>query len=182
MNMILKIKKIEESGYRTAMLALSKNKKQSVENMPALALKLRNKAGSHSKFLRFMQVSFEIECPLHWDLEFQTYKIGTNCSSSSAMHTLIKELTHGNSIDDMFEKPIKDSKIRELRNYAFDNDIVSLKQDIPGSFMYSLVWQSNYAVLRNIISDRTGHRLPHWKVFIDEILKQVDHPEYLTCT
>ena len=37
----------------------------------------------------------------------------------------------------------------------------------------------NYENLRNIIAQRTGHRLKLWQVFIDQVLEQVEHPELL---
>jgi hypothetical protein len=37
----------------------------------------------------------------------------------------------------------------------------------------------NYGVLRNMIAQRTGHRLKWWGFFINEITAQVQHPEYL---
>jgi hypothetical protein len=37
----------------------------------------------------------------------------------------------------------------------------------------------NYEVLRNIILQRKNHRLPHWNIFITNVLDQVKHPELL---
>lgn len=47
------------------------------------------KAGTeHRKFLRMIHVQMDIEAPLYWWKEFETYKIGTVANSCSTMHKI----------------------------------------------------------------------------------------------
>ena len=47
------------------------------------------KAGTeHRKFLRMLHVQMDIEAPLYWWKEFETYKIGTVSNSCSTMHKI----------------------------------------------------------------------------------------------
>lgn len=48
-----------------------------------------NKAGSeHAKFMRMIQVWLDVEAPLYWFKQFETYKVGTTSNSCSTMHKL----------------------------------------------------------------------------------------------
>ena len=53
------------------------------------------KAGAeHRKFLRMLHVQMDIEAPLYWWKEFDTYKVGTVANSCSTMHKIAaKEFT-----------------------------------------------------------------------------------------
>lgn len=42
----------------------------------------------HRKFLRQILVSVDIEAPLYWWKEFDTYKVGTTANSTSTMHRI----------------------------------------------------------------------------------------------
>lgn len=47
------------------------------------------KAGAeHRKFLRMLHVQMDIEAPLYWWKEFDTYKVGTVANSCSTMHKI----------------------------------------------------------------------------------------------
>lgn len=47
------------------------------------------KAGTeHRKFLRMLHVQMDIEAPLYWWKEFDTYKVGTVANSCSTMHKI----------------------------------------------------------------------------------------------
>ena len=59
------------------------------------------------------------------------------------------------------------------------SDIHRLKMNLPEGFLQRRVICTNYKVLRNIIGQREGHRLKLWQTFIDEVLAQAEHPEYL---
>ena len=58
-------------------------------------------------------------------------------------------------------------------------DITLLKLALPEGFLQRRLVCTNYKVLRNIIAQRTGHRLKFWQQFIDDVIAQVDHPELL---
>ncbi len=89
---MLTVVKTEEAGYQSAMIGLAKSKKQPVENMPALAVKLAPKGLGHNKFLEAMVVWLDVRAPRYWWQEADTYRISTK-QSESTMHTLVRELS-----------------------------------------------------------------------------------------
>lgn len=130
---------------------------------------------SHSKFMRQIFVSVDIEAPLYYWSEMDTYKVGTVANSCSTMHKLA-------SIDitiDCFE-PAKDGyesafikeqviphlkKLQDLYNETKDiNYFRELKGCLPSSWLQKRTWTANYEVLRNIIKQRRNHRLREWSV------------------
>jgi len=133
----------------------------------------------HDKFLRQIILWAEINAPRYWWSEFDTYKVGTVAQSESTMHTLMKkQLT-----SDDFRGGLSDAFLEEVNKemgYARDsNDLVWAKGHLPESYLQRRVVSMNYAVLRCIIGQRAGHKLPEWKMFIDEIYNQARHPELL---
>lgn len=55
------------------------------KNDKALARKLIDAGPSHRKFMRQIFVSMDIEAPLYWWKEFDTYKVGTTANSCSTI-------------------------------------------------------------------------------------------------
>ena len=131
----------------------------------------------HNKFLRQIELWVDIEASRAWWSEFDTYKVGTVANSESTMHTLAKrgplpedfeEGTHWKVIDAFIDVWLQAK-----------GDINTLKMNLPEGFLQRRMVTLNYGVLRNIIAQRTGHRLKWWAFFINEITAQVQHPEYL---
>ena len=58
------------------------------ENDLKLAKQLANAGSDHRKFLRQIFVSVDINAPLYWWKEFDTYKVGTVANSCSTMHKI----------------------------------------------------------------------------------------------
>lgn len=59
-----------------------------------LMKKLFDAGSDHRKFLRMITVSMDINAPLYWWKEFDTYKVGTVANSCSTMHKIAeKEFT-----------------------------------------------------------------------------------------
>ena len=64
------------------------------ENDAKLAKKLCVSGSDHRKFIRQILVSIDINAPLYWWKEFDTYKVGTVANSCSTMHKIAdKEFT-----------------------------------------------------------------------------------------
>lgn len=53
------------------------------------------------------------------------------------------------------------------------------KSTLLEGFIQRRIVSLNYKVMRNIIQQRYNHRLPHWKMFIDCVLEQVEQPKLL---
>src|SRR5690606_36840625 len=75
------------------------------ENDLVRAKKLCKAGSDHRKFLRQIFVSVDINAPLYWWKEFDTYKVGTVANSTSTMHKIhsqefnIKQFSHDNMTD-----------------------------------------------------------------------------------
>ena len=76
----------------------------------ALMKKLVKAGTDHSKFMRMINVTFDITAPLYWWKEFDTYKVGTVRNSCSTMHKVTsKEFT----LDDFSHEQLTDSAIEQ---------------------------------------------------------------------
>ena len=58
------------------------------QNDLELMEKLIKSGTEHRKFLRMLHVQMDIEAPLYWWKEFDTYKVGTVANSCSTMHKI----------------------------------------------------------------------------------------------
>ena len=145
------------------------------KKMEEVAIKLANKDGGHNKFLRQISVWLDITAPMYWWKEFDTYKVATTAQSESTMHTLLK-----NPItQECFEHPITEATIGRLEGLRLAKDFYKLVNELPQGWLQRRIVSCNYAVLRNIIEQRRGHKLPEWRVFIDSVIDGVDSPVFL---
>lgn len=60
-----------------------------------------------------------------------------------------------------------------------EEKLVFAKRMLPEAFMQRRIWNINYKTLRNIYLQRNGHRLPHWNVFLEQVIEQLKHPEFI---
>lgn len=103
---------------------------------------LVKRGDEHSKVIRGLIVYAEIDAPVYWWCEMETYRAGhERLSSQSTMH-----------ID-----------ARGLNGDA----LVELKRNIPMGKVLKKIDFFSYQCLRNIVKQRTNHRLPEWTTFID---------------
>ena len=144
------------------------------------------KAGSpNDKFLRQIFVSVDITAPLYWWKEMDTYKVGTVANSTSTMHKLAStpitldcfEMDDFSNVYAENEKELYENWndiIRLLERYrCIYNDTKDIRywkeliRLLPESWLQTRTWTANYAVLRNIIHWRKGHKLSEWAAFIE---------------
>jgi hypothetical protein len=158
-----------------------------------IALKLCEKDGGHNKFLESIDVWLDVKVPRYVWQEMDTYRLTTK-QSASTMHTLIKELERyvivaGQMSDtelmeemyhnEMFEEgSLENTEVKGLIAYVHD-ELWRLKSMLPEGFLQRRIWKVSYMNLRNIIRQRRNHRLPHWKMFIEQVLERVTYPELL---
>lgn len=149
------------------------------ENDMKLMKTLFNAGTEHRKYDRMIQVWMDIEAPLYWWKEFDTYKIGTVANSCSTMHKIhAKEFTLNDfSIEhlneDVIEKPFKTiidclNFFREL--YIKNNDKDDwwqMIQLLPSSYNQKRTVMMNYEVIARIIEQRSHHKLDEWHQLID---------------
>ena len=139
------------------------------------------KAGSdHRKFMRMIVVYTDIEAPLYWWKEYDTYKVGTVANSCSTMHKIhARDLT----LDDFSHDKLNEYNRAILKVYidtinADRQRFVETKdkdswyqmiQMLPSSYNQKRTVELNYEVLRNMYHSRKTHKLDEWHTFCDWI-------------
>lgn len=79
--------------------------------------------------------------------------------------------------DAVFEFARKISKMNKIACPI--EQLIFVKGILTENYLQRRIVSLNYKVMRNIIQQRYNHRLPHWKMFIDCILEQVEKPKLL---
>jgi len=152
-----------------------------------LAKKLILSGDSHSKCMRMATVWLDLTMPRYWWSEADQCKVGFVTMSESTAHRLLGNLKAGKvDIESNFE--YTDSS-KDAIQWMLEEMIVQanegatteeLKQMLPESFLQRRIVCTNYQTLRHIYFDRRNHRLPIWHKFLDELLKQLPFPEFVT--
>ena len=188
----MKVKVLEEAGHDNALRGMAYSYKDRALDPDSWWEGQREKANKrapllapmgdgHNKFIRQITLWLDIEAPRCWWSEFDTYKIGTVADSESTMHTLGKR----SPTPEDFEEDTPEYIIEAFQAYhhhwkdADGKNIAKLKCALPEGYLQRRIVTMNYEVLRNIIVQRTKHRLRYWDMFIDAAKAQVEHPEYL---
>ena len=151
-----------------------------VENDLSLARRLAVAGSDHRKFLRQIIVSMDIDAPLYWWKEFDTYKVGTVANSCSTMHKIqAKEFSRADfSIDRLDEGALRvmDSVIAYLEEERVKYNETKDKQHwhnmiqmLPSSFNQMRTVSMNYEVLINIYYARRHHKLAEWHTLCEAI-------------
>ena len=187
----MKVKILEEAGHENALRGMAYSYKDralvpaewwqgQIEKANKRAPLLAPMGNGHNKFLRQITLWVDIEAPRCWWSEFDTYKVGTVADSESTMHTLSKRVPTKEDFEED-TPPVMVQAFQEVWKHLKENgmDIAVLKNSLPEGYLQRRMVTVNYEVLRNIIAQRRGHRLKYWDVWIDAILEQVEHPEYL---
>ena len=172
----MEVKVLREAGYNEAMLGLSLSYRTDVNRMPKVARRLAYKGGSHAKFLESICVWLDITAPRYWWQQFDTYRVGMTKQSESTMHTILeRKLT----VKD-FSRPIPIQTLDRLNGLMRDGLFAQLKVELPEGFRQRRIICTNYQTIRRIINQRKTHRLCEWHDFIDQLVPQLEHPEWLS--
>lgn len=180
---------LKEEGHELALKGMAYSFKDRAEDVDEWwedkkgraeqrAPKLAPMEGGHNKFLESIVLWIDIEASRAFWSEFDTYRVGTTKQSESTMHTLSKRAPA--AFD--FEEGTDPRVIEVFKEVWAESkgDVNTLKMNLPEGFLQRRIVCTNYKVLRNIIAQREKHRLKWWPMFVEEIRKQVAHPEYLT--
>ena len=150
------------------------------ENDLSLAVRLCKSGSDHRKFVRMIFVSVDINAPLYWWKEYDTYKVGTVANSCSTMHKIHSKPF---SLDDMStdrmdeaSKAVMQSVVDRLEalrleyNETKDKSLwYSMIQLLPSSYNQMRTCTLNYETLINIYHARRSHKLDEWHVFCEWI-------------
>ncbi len=149
---------LEIAGLGAALLALrlpfgkdmrshirQKGKIVDVDKDDAKLLSTLVKRGDeHAKVLRGVMVWCEINAPLYFWKEMDTYRIGAErLSSESSMHIECRGLP--------------------------EEELVEMQETMQMGHMQKRVWMFSYQTLRRIYFQRRNHRLPQWRRFCEWI-------------
>ena len=132
----------------------------------------------HAKHLRLCMVWVEIEAPLYWWKEFDTYRMGVEKLSCSTMHTITKS----KFTKEMFTDEVDTAIINWLeveRGFFLSAETEQQKriywrriiENLPSGFIQRRTVMLSYAALRQICKQRKGHRLSEWEDFRDWAFK-----------
>ena len=160
------------------------------ENDLSLMKKLTAAGNDHGKFLRMINVTVDVEAPLYWWKEFDTYKVGTVANSCSTMHKIqAKEFTLEDFSTDHLSQTnliIMKMVVDALNNARLDflsqkdkRDWWQMIQLLPSSYNQKRTVQLNYAVLKNIYHARRNHKLDEWHTFC-HFIESLPHSELIT--
>ena len=154
---------------------------------------LANAGDDHGKFLRMINVTFDLLAPLYFYKEWDTYKIGTVANSTSTMHKIhAKEFT----MDDFSHENLDTVTACMLRGVigtleanrkaflALDGEEAkqawwNMIQLLPSSYNQKRTVQLNYAVLKNMYRSRRFHKLNEWRDFCD-FIRTLPYSELIT--
>lgn len=125
------------------------------ENDYSLLKSLVKRGDEHAKVLRGVVVWCEINAPLYFWKEMDTYRIGAErLSSESSMHIEGRGLS--------------------------EDELIEMQETMPCSHMQKRVWMFSYQTLRRIYFQRRNHRLPQWRMFCDWIKTLPFAEEFIT--
>lgn len=154
-----------------------------------LMLKLSKAGTDHAKFMRYINVTLDINAPLYWWKEFDTYKVGTVANSCSTMHKIHeKEFTMEDfstehlSLHSLVVLEVILITLNQYRNEYLKTKSKPMKEEskrgelmkkywwqmiqlLPSSYNQKRTIQLNYQVLKNIYHARKNHKLDEWVEF-----------------
>lgn len=181
----MKTSVILEAGYEQAALGFSLSYNTSIERSKVVMPKYAFGVPGEGKFMESMVIWVYVQAPRFFWQEGDTYRIATK-QSESTMHTLIKRnLTQSDFEYNILSRYLEylNRRIVLMRNetnrarkrYLF----LRLKNDLPEGFLQWRVWMFSYKTLQNMWYQRKNHRLPQWQVFLECVLGEIEHPEFI---
>lgn len=150
---VRRIAGIEESlaDMRLPFHATAQNIIEVTENDLHLAARLILAGDDHAKALRGIMVWFRLKMQVGWMIEFETYRHGVEClSTSSTMHTELRDM--------------KGAGLVEHKQRALPTQVY-----VRGVMM-------SYQALRHIYVARKTHRHPDWQIFC----RAIEHLPYFS--
>lgn len=177
----MKVNVIGEFGYEQAMLGISLSWASNVERSKEIAPNLAHKQGGHNKFLEMIYLWVDVTLPRGVWQEADTYRLSTK-QSASTMHTITKRSLTQQDFERPIFQPTLDHINFLIKKYSETKDkqiFLDLKNELPEGFLQRRIWCFSYKTFQNIYHQRINHKLPYWKIFLETVLKQIEHPEFI---
>ncbi len=141
-----------------------------------LAKRLCRSGSDHRKFIRMIFVCVDINAPIYWWKEYDTYKVATVANSTSTMHKIHSKPF---SLDDFSHDHLTDESLAQLESLIGYLEQVRLKyaetkdkaywydmiQLLPSSYNQLRTCTLDYETLTNIYHARKDHKLEEWHTF-----------------
>lgn len=167
------------------------------ENDLTLMTNLAKTGDDHGKVLRYIDVTMDVDAPLYWWKEADTYRVGVaphptdiELNSCSTMHKIhVKSF----ELDDFSHEHMRTMSLNQLKDtirvlniyrhkYLDTKDKMywwQLIQLLPTTYNQRRTMKLNYAVLRNMYHARKHHKLDEWHVFC-EWIESLPYSEVIT--
>jgi hypothetical protein len=182
----MKVLVLREAGYEEAVLGFSLSYNTTIERTKEIISRYAYGIPGENKFLESIQLWLDVTAPRFWWQEADTYRVGSSKQSESTMHTICKRELE----QDDFEFDIPDDILYEvnylIRQYKEETEslpkhslFVAIKNSLPEGFLQRRIWNINYKVLQNIYVQRYNHKLPQWKMFLNSLIAQIEHSEFI---
>lgn len=155
-----------------------------------LSMKLCQAGSDYRKHIRLIDVWAEIQAPLYWWKQFDTYRMGIDKVSESTMDTLTKKpiviadfestpelnnlLLDVDNADDSTT-----SLLDDLNNLREGGDFETLNALLSQSYLQTSICKINYEAIRNMYHARKKHKLKEWQQFCDWI-ETLPYSEFIT--
>ena len=192
---------IEISGSHLEKPLYSSNTNEPIvgPNDLQLAQRMLNGGPEESKFMRQIMICMDIDAPIFWWKEMDTYKVGTTANSCSTMHKLASSEIGAQNFS--FDMDIADfpEEYQELVSMIRVNSVYYCEQlrkayektkdkriwrvlveVLPMAWNQRRTWTANYQVLRNIYFQRRNHKLDEWREFC-KIIEGLPYGKELIC-
>jgi hypothetical protein len=164
------------------------------ENDYDLAKRLCKAGSEHRKWMRGVVVWVNIEAPLFFYSELDTYSTRLYENSQSTMHTLKKDQIERDSVefdwfvdeecDHMMEETLRNIiKLQEKMNenpekHEFYHRMA--KALLPCGWRQTRLVCLNYETLHSMYKQRKNHRLPQWSEDFVEWIETLPYKEFIT--
>jgi hypothetical protein len=141
----------------------------------------------------------DIDAPIFWWKEMDTYKVGTTANSCSTMHKLASSEIGAQNFS--FDMDVADfpEEYQELVSMIRVNSVYyceqlrkayektkdkriwrALVEVLPMAWNQRRTWTANYQVLRNIYFQRRNHKLDEWREFC-KVIEELPYGKELIC-
>ena len=157
----------------------------------SLMKRLAKSGPDHRKYLRQILISIDIDAPLFWWKEFDTYKIGTVANSCSTMHKIhSKEFTRDDFSVETCDDPVTGlvvdaligqlnilrTKFNETKDKKYWRQMIEI---LPSSYNQLRTVTLNYEVAINLYKSRRHHKLTEWHTLCD-LFEKFPYSEFIT--
>ena len=146
-----------------------------------LMIRLSNAGTDHRKYMRMITVYLDINAPLYWWKEYDTYKVATVANSTSTMHKIhsrpfsMDDFSHDHLTEDGYAfmetivNKLEEIRLRYVEQGKKKEDWYNLIQLLPSSYNQMRTCTLNYETLIHIYYARRNHKLAEWHTFCDWI-------------